>query len=383
MLEKLEQIDWNSVNLKEAPEWIRALTSQKQQEFDQAYQKIDAEIIQGKYDFEDVELGYGISKTLGSDGPLLVLPFLLELLMYETVLGKNNILSLLCTMVDYINMRYEGEIYAQKARTIRDEIWAYKNTFFDLLSHQNPLVRRQVFNLLSLYPEHLEEVAPRLMAHLEQEHDNEAKLYMLWALSGLPQSSDLLERMTILYKVWLLSDVVNLQASATFYLIRILKERAPEKCDSIIVQMMVLQNTTYPMPPFFLGLDDWASSLVNLGKVRGIPLALEIMNRAQNPEASIVTLLAALLLAFDRPDLLPELTGRSMASDITGLVEITFLPKQVIYLLTNRELDESQKQVLHAAVKNNALWSIKSNLLDILGLPSQRGQLANILNNSE
>ena len=42
-------------------------------------------------------------------------------------------------------------------------------------------------------------------------------------------------------------------------------------------------------------------------------------------------------------------------------------------------LDEYQKQVLRAALASDALWSVETNLFSILGLPSQREELAKIL----
>lgn len=148
MLENVESIDWNSLGHPKVPEFLRQLASNNRRDQVEATDRLEAEVILGGKDWQSFDLGVGISVALRNDTPLLLVPFLLELLSLNTSDNKPDILYLLSRMLFYNNMMDEGDVYKERSEKVRTAIWEGRLIFADLLSSQNIATRKSALSVL-------------------------------------------------------------------------------------------------------------------------------------------------------------------------------------------------------------------------------------------
>jgi hypothetical protein len=153
MLEKIENIDWESLGYPQAPELVRQLASNDTRKQVEASERLETEVVLGGYNWQSFDLGAGISVALRNDAPLLLVPYLFELLKADSIDNKPNIMYLLERMLFYNQMIDEGEIYKQRAEKIRTAIWEGRLIYIDLLSSQDLTTREHALTILMEFTE--------------------------------------------------------------------------------------------------------------------------------------------------------------------------------------------------------------------------------------
>jgi hypothetical protein len=100
LLETLDQIDWKDLGEPRIPEWLRGLA---QNNTEASGQLEDRFVYLGSETWEN----YGpASELLKNDVPVLIVPFLIELLGNEECNQKAFILALLLDLLSYINLNH-------------------------------------------------------------------------------------------------------------------------------------------------------------------------------------------------------------------------------------------------------------------------------------
>jgi len=153
MFENIESIDWDSLGYPQVPELLQQLASNERRLQVEASERLEAEVLLGGKNWQDFDLGKGISVALRNDAPLLLVPFLLNLLRSDSISNKSEILYLLSTMLFYNEMRDEGDIYKQRSAKIRTAIWEGRLTIADLLSSQDIRTRVNALTVLIKFSE--------------------------------------------------------------------------------------------------------------------------------------------------------------------------------------------------------------------------------------
>ena len=148
MSDDVESIDWTSLGYPQAPELIEALTSGDERTQVEAANRLEAEIILGGLNWQDFDLGKGISTALRSDAPVYLAPILLGLLRPDISSIKSDILDLLFRMLHYHHMIDKGEIFKSRAASVRTAIWDGRSLILDLLSSSDVVVRKGALDIL-------------------------------------------------------------------------------------------------------------------------------------------------------------------------------------------------------------------------------------------
>lgn len=176
MLDKINQIDWASRNAVDVPTWIQQLASGNKELARNAYEHLSHEVIQLlKEDFDD---GKGISIILKTDTPLLIVPFLVEVLAMATSYNKTRILGMLTLMTGYIELDFEGKEFEERAYQIYKAIWAGNENYLELLEYPDSSVRSQAVSLLCQFHDQSEVTLPYILHAIDQEQVEEAKKWM-------------------------------------------------------------------------------------------------------------------------------------------------------------------------------------------------------------
>ncbi len=149
----------------------------------EALRRFHDEVVLGKQGFENVDLGWGISSILKNDVPLLVVPFLIEMLSLDGLQEKITILDWLYSMAWYVDLKNEGDIYMERARQVRAAVWSGFETYTRLLLHPEPRVRNIAAELLGIFTEHAQQVFTPLIQLLKTEEDINAVVMTLRTLS--------------------------------------------------------------------------------------------------------------------------------------------------------------------------------------------------------
>src|SRR5262245_55342102 len=115
MLPKLEAINWQSLNAAQMPQWIIGLTSTDKGD------RIRAGASLLKY-FREHARALGVpeeyKEVLSTDAPVLVIPFLFELLSSSEVQDKGKILHILTVLAGYRNISGLEGVHQARAKNI-------------------------------------------------------------------------------------------------------------------------------------------------------------------------------------------------------------------------------------------------------------------------
>jgi len=176
MLEGLNSIDWKSRHAELVPDWIRQLASSEQTVWTSAADNLDEKVV--KINHQDHDTGKGISRILNTDLPILIIPFLIEILDSGTSEAKVAILEMLTAMSRYKRLEFEGEEYHNRMLKVREEIWTGFDVYKQLLESLNHDERKQAFTLLFFLSEHFDGVIPILVNAFEKETNMNAKEWM-------------------------------------------------------------------------------------------------------------------------------------------------------------------------------------------------------------
>lgn len=177
MLNRINQIDWASRNAQKVPIWLQQLASDEKDLARNAYEHLSRDII--KLVREDYDDGTGISDILETDTPLLIVPFLVEILTMEKVANKAHILGMLTLMTGYVELDFEGKLFEERAQRIHEAIWDGYEIYLNLLDHSESSVRSQVVSLICQFHNHSDDILPHVRRAIAKEKVSEAKKWMI------------------------------------------------------------------------------------------------------------------------------------------------------------------------------------------------------------
>lgn len=255
MLEELNTIDWTSRNAEQVPAWILGLASDDKQTRQRSFNNFEEYVVFGNRSFEEVNLMWGLSNIFQTDVPILVVPFLIELLDNEQVPEKDNILYFLHRMALYVEFHYEGDLYLERARQVRLAIWEGLDTYLKLLKHPDPMVRIVTIELLTLYSEYSQQVFTNIICQLKRETHVKTIVIALKRLSyslikGTQLPTDVLGEYKELLQGFLTprhEDPVRLVA-AVFFIERFGNTMLPEAID--VVREIMGRNPNREAEPY-------------------------------------------------------------------------------------------------------------------------------------
>jgi hypothetical protein len=386
MLVNLDQVDWKIRHAEELPNHIRNLASDDDQLTIYAQEYIEEKILYGGINFQDVDRGYGISTILASDILSLMTPFLIELLTYEQVKTKAAILSMLRFIVGYVDFHFEGEIFLDRAKQIRQVIWKENKLYLNLLIDADASVRLSAFSLLSDFEEYAQILLPSLLEKIRGEGSTDTKSLMLWNLKKLVIENEILDPemrhrfIDFLYELIVLNQAYPVRIVAAMLLIHFLREKAPFEVIKIVIQALIYENDP-PSPahlPFMLAKER-TKSILELEVEKGIPAAIEVMRHTKHVENGYYALMVALILAFT-PEAFPEYGiikhyhAGVLSNEVRFIVEEKYQPHPNL-----QALDSLQKIVINAIMETDWVWETNSNVLGIFMLPPTKDGLKNLV----
>lgn len=161
MLDRINTIDWQSMGASRIPQWIRDLVSEnsdirihagwKLQEYLHYY----VESIQDYYD------------ALATDAPVLITPFLIEILQHD-LSDKEGILYLLDILAHYHLVDELRNPYKLRANQIYQQLLPHFELFLPFLENPDAATRTQTTYLLSRFEEKTNQVMSILLYRIEQ-----------------------------------------------------------------------------------------------------------------------------------------------------------------------------------------------------------------------
>jgi hypothetical protein len=144
MLKGLDQVDWKSLDAEDVPNWLNDLTSQNKDVYRSAFSNLEERVVLLQEDTMD----YGpASELLKTEAPIFIVPFLIQLLQDETVMGKADIIQLLLHLANYVDITEGQEPFRSRAVRVREAVRQGIETYTKLLSHVDPNVKMGALHL--------------------------------------------------------------------------------------------------------------------------------------------------------------------------------------------------------------------------------------------
>lgn len=183
VLAGLDNINWKEEGNEEIPKYLQLLLSQMQNERAIAHNYLEENVI--KISNQNYDEGHGISELLENNIPILIVPFLLEVITTEQLQDKARVLDKLIGLALYKTMKYEGDEYENKASLLDGKIFKETKLFLELVEDSDATVRSSAFSLLIHSPSY-EQLRGYLTEIAEQEADKDARDFMLRMLEENP-----------------------------------------------------------------------------------------------------------------------------------------------------------------------------------------------------
>ena len=397
----LDEIDWHSLQhaygpADDVPRLLRLLLSGDEEVRDSAWQELHGNI------WHQGDVYQATSYAV---------PFLIRMLHSEEIPDKDGILGFLRAVATARPWLAEDHtwmepVLAQQGRDFQAEIERarlYTNraheavsegldTYLAYLNHALPHVRQAAAALLCAFPEHAPRVLPALAAQIETEPEVDVKARLvqslgLYLLEALPAG----ERSPY---VEFLADLVDSQKNrrvcfaAAVALVRNAGDGAPPKAIEVLEQAVDHPQGLYFGPqgeedesPLFADsiVEEVCAALSHLVVESRIPILIRLLDRVTSPAQAhqvAVLLLDSALLGRGRA---VSYSGTPEASEdevFYGMVHPVAADglEERIYPQAEGELDVStltptQRGALQAVLDCPAIWGIRSNLLQLYGLP--------------
>lgn len=146
----LDSIDWVSLGAADVPKWLYELASPDFAVRTKAYNQLEQKIAyQGSTSWEN----YGPpSELLNNEFPLLVTPFLIELVSSDNIKNKDGLLELLQDLATYQELASE-EPYKTRSTEVFNAVRKGVQVYQSLLKHESPVVKMCAAQLLEVLGE--------------------------------------------------------------------------------------------------------------------------------------------------------------------------------------------------------------------------------------
>jgi hypothetical protein len=382
-LSGIDKIDWSRltpgvippVDTSEIPTWLRNLTVSDKELREDAFRHI---------------LSATEHQGIIWEAAAYVIPFLIELLSYEETPERARILSLIDLLADSTAIHQGGDKYERWAKEAHRAAGEGIDLYLQLLNDRDRGVRMQSIYVLSLFPDHATRTVPEILEALSRETPSRAKADAIWAVGNLIVASDRLPDDGINEYAGQIEglleeskdDAVRLITAAT--IVNMLKGKSPRK----IVRMLVDQLSD---PDSYKDLLWPGGELVydlsrKLSRI-GIEEATEALAEAlaNTPKVEDGYTIAGFLLdvVFDQQFMHAYSTHptkdkegnmvlwhRPVAPSYAHILPLTSPPD---HLTTHQQL------VLNTILAREDMWQVRSNLLELYGLPNSREEIRQLV----
>lgn len=375
-LAKLHQIDWKSRKAEDVPFRIEELASPDAKVRKNAQRILEEKILYADEDWQNIDLGYGISSVLKTDVHTLIVPFLIDLLNLEEDNDKSDLLWMLWFMAGYENFHYEEDIYVERARQISQAIWKGRDTYITLLTHKDASVRLASVELLVMDVERRGDNLSLILQTIQAEEEQVTKAQMLWEINeqiarNLRWSeSDITIIKGLLLHYLTTENTHALKITSAVMLIDLLKSEAPPEAIDYLVETLI-----NPIDPDHLSgqvsalsINIQGSRLLKLGVEKGIQAANRVIRYTQNPDTGSQAVFAALVLAFNPSE------AENYHTFLSPVMIHSLFRRQNPPTIDIENLNAAQQMALQALTGAAWSWSI----FDIFP-PKQRAEILKFL----
>jgi hypothetical protein len=361
--------DWNTMGLHQLPGWIIALLSHD------TTKQNEADIQLAQYLYEYSESWHEYQEVLKTDGPVLITPFLVEMLAIPHV-NKNTIFRMLNVLCYYHKEPELEGIYRDRAYRIYGFLLKHFDLFLSFLDTDDVNVKTLVIYLLSRFKEKSETFMQLIFDYIENQK-LQADLVKIVCAETLFEKVKTNDQPSVRFvkamHSWVLSpgESLEVRSIAAYYLINLLKDKAGK-----IAMETLLQTLT---PPFHanLGTEHWErfqliSKLRDRFVINGLMRILEIQT-----DNWMIFMSAACLLVIVFND------GEFYEFDV--VVNHHTVPTNIkIYVKRSSDnkpsfRKDNYRDVLKSILEKDQIWECQNNLLEVFSLPTSKEELKRFL----
>jgi hypothetical protein len=387
---RITAVDWASKGFPDAPQWLNNLFSEDKTLAGLAFNKLDEYVARGGIDFENFDLRSGIEVILRTDAPDILVDIVIQFLHEPQPLDPVCLIDLLLTQSLYVDFKFRDSTDSdlkRRASAIYQKIWDARASFIPFLKHADDEVRAETALLLCQFRDKPDEVIPLIVGTAAVET---ASYPLVWYLQSFTMS--FLKRGKIneahanayfaLLNDLLLSPLgLVVQVVAAYHLLEQLGDKTSVKVlDKLVEGMLVEFDHDITLLIMAARVDVQSRLLMKLPPDRALPLLLKVLNQTMQIRNALYALLAALCVACEPP-----------ASDVyLYLLQPTPHDGRIFYYASTMgqirqskflvtSLTPTQKRVIQAAVKNDLIWTVGTDLFDLFGLPSDRDALRSLI----
>jgi len=402
LLAGLEDIDWHGLQhaygpANDVPDLLRLLLSDDETVRDDAWQEL-----------------YGNLWHQGDvyQATSYAVPFIIQLLNSEAAPDKLGLLAFLqaiATGNPWLSERHiwmepvlarqgrdfqaEIEQAGLYARQAREAVGKGLSTYLACLHHPDPDVREIASALLCAFPEQAAHILPAFVAQVESEPEASVKARLLRNL-GIYLAKALTTDERTSYVEWL-ERLVRSQESrivrfaAAIALAQVAGDETAAEAIEILEQVVATPDGLYPASKGEEGqanyledtvIEGVCAALACIGAERRIPILTHMLERTTVPDHAhhlAVLLLDTVFLEKSRivrHSIAPEADEDTIYYDMVHPVSADGVEERIYpraeWEISTAALTMAQRHALQTVLDNPTIWGIRSNLLEMYGLPA-------------
>jgi hypothetical protein len=355
MLDQVDNINWQSLGYPAMATWLRNISSHDPSVRKQAIDSL-----------------YDNQVTAISAASRYVIPFLLELLTDENLLEKKDVINLIMRLASECAGLPDDNL----AKSIQSEIEKGADLYLAFL--ENPETRGITFELLGYLKGRINQIISILLPMLNQKENKFIAAYTINnLLSKIEIISDENKQEYIAIFLPLLADEnVYVRIAAAMALSKLMKNKTPAEVDSILGQAVSL---TYTEKSHNHRVDKLIEALVGLGQERAIHILTNVLPKLDNSHLIFKVLPPLLNLGFNNGIIVKYYQGYRKEDNRLNEIVFSTLLKVNAPPSHNLELNKTQRRILEAALDNDEIWVLKTNIFQLHGLPNSREDLRKLL----
>ena len=377
MLDKLNNIDWDSLDASSVPGWLRSFTSNSRTERFRA--SMDMLQYLGHNDLA-LNLTDRYIELLSTDVTIIITPFLLDLLMSPKTHEKSFILEMLAVLASYKSIPILTEVAQKRSEWIYQHLLENFDKYQLFIESSDAKTREQATFLLGDFDERTVQTLDLLLTHLEDgELEEDVQLAMSDTihdcLSKLTQkeSAEPIKRFSEILNSWIKSPItsISVQATASYFLILLDSHNVQNQVVKVLLNSMKIHNMHLLSLPLF---DDCIDALLSLGMSRGTNALLDIFESQTN--SVIIIRIATVLLSIHFGN------GKFKEMRIENIYtkpNKVYVDSKTFVNVRESRLSKTQKIILSYFVYNEAIWKINTNLFNVFNLPNSQDKLRKLI----
>jgi hypothetical protein len=363
MLDKLNAIDWQSLNAEKLPKLINAMFSEDAETQLRAYMRMYEYLRDFIQDWREYE------EVLATDALIYAAPFFVEFLHHPQT-HKASILGYLDVLARYHQVKELEEPFRGRALRIYEYLLQHFDAYIPYLDSTQAEERTKAMYLLSKFEEKSAWVAARLLQRIDQdvEEDEWGKIvsveciYMKIQDDGLLASQFSARFIRVLQR-WVSNAVesVPVKATAAEYLLYLLGDGVESTAISAIITALSPEQRDNSS----IFADVLFHALVRFGGKHAIDALLRILDEAQDTWTIFMAAGALLQLGF-----------KNRKVDRIYVNVDDYFPdskiKVEVNLYNEIPLSQQQRIIISHLLTKNEIWQAESNLMSLAGLPQNR-----------